>query len=101
MGICITAPLNRGARPPHPPPRVEHYVLVEIRAAPLLFICKCDYEPEAVAIQLGSSAIAICSVTHKEQFNFKVNLGCSSQCTLYSKKLDVLPFQLTEAQINC
>lgn len=74
---------------------------MEIRAASLLFICKCDYEAKAVAVQLGSSAVAICSVTHKEQFNLKVNLGCSSQCALYSKKLDVLPFQLTGAQINC
>lgn len=66
---------------PESAPRVEHRVLVEIRAESL-FICKCDYEPKAVAVQLGSSAIAICSVTHKEQFNLKVNLGCASQCAL-------------------
>lgn len=40
-----------------------------------LSICKCDYKQKDVRVQLDSSAIAICSVRHKEQFNLKVNLG--------------------------
>lgn len=39
---------------------------------------ECDYEPNAAAAQLRGGTAAVCSGTHKELLNSKVNRGTSA-----------------------